>query len=47
MAKDFQLIHITVDEERLNKANNRLRNRFVGCMHAHNEQAVRDVGDAQ
>jgi hypothetical protein len=37
MAKDFQLIHITVDEERLKEANNRLRNQFVGCMHAHNE----------
>jgi len=37
MAKDFQLIHLTVDEERLKGANNRLRSQFVGCMHAHNE----------
>ena len=37
MAKDFQLIHLTVDEGRLKGASNRLRNQFVGCMHAHNE----------
>jgi hypothetical protein len=37
MAKDFQLIHLTVDEERLKSASNRVRNQFVGCMHAHNE----------
>ena len=37
MAKDFQLIHLTVDEGRLKRASNRLRNQFVGCMHAHNE----------
>jgi hypothetical protein len=37
MAKDFQLIHLTVDEGRLKGANNRVRNQFVGCMHAHNE----------
>jgi hypothetical protein len=35
MAKNFQLIHLTVDDGRFNKANNRLRNQFVGCMHAH------------
>jgi hypothetical protein len=29
-----------VDEERLNKASNRLRNQFVGCMHAHNELTI-------
>src|SRR5258707_14072794 len=40
MAKDFQLIHLTVDEKRLNKASNRLRNQFVGCMHAHNELTI-------
>jgi hypothetical protein len=40
MAKDFQLIHVTIDEERLSKANNRLRNQFVGCMHAHNELTI-------
>jgi hypothetical protein len=40
MAKDFQLIHITVDEERFNKARNRLRNQLVGCMHAHNELTI-------
>jgi hypothetical protein len=40
LAKDFQLIHITVDEERFNKANNRLRNQFAGCMHAHNELTI-------
>jgi hypothetical protein len=34
------LIHITVDEGSLNKANNRLRNQFVGCMHAHNELTI-------
>ena len=37
MAKDFPIIHLTVDEERLKGANNRLRSQFVGCMHAHNE----------
>jgi hypothetical protein len=40
MAKDFQLIHITVDEARLRGASNRLRNQFVGCMHAHNELTI-------
>lgn len=40
MAKDFQLIHLTVDEERLKGANNRLRNQFVGCMRAHNELTI-------
>jgi len=40
MAKDFQLIRLTVDEERLNNASNRLRNQFVGCMHAHNELTI-------
>ncbi len=40
MAKDFQLIHLTVDESRLKAASNRLRNQFVGCMHAHNELAI-------
>jgi hypothetical protein len=40
MARDFQLIHLTVDEVRLNKASNRLRNQFVGCMHAHNELTI-------
>jgi hypothetical protein len=40
MAKDFQLIHVTIDQERLNKVNNRLRNQFVGCMHAHNELTI-------
>jgi hypothetical protein len=40
MAKDFQLIHLTVDEERLKSASNRLRNQFVGCMHAHNELTI-------
>ncbi len=40
MSKDFQLIHLTVDEARLKSASNRLRNQFVGCMHAHNELAI-------
>ena len=40
MAKDFQLIHLTIDEERLKDASNRLRNQFVGCMHAHNELTI-------
>src|SRR6516165_2074201 len=40
MANDFQLIHITVDEARLKGASNRLRNQFVGCMHAHNELTI-------
>src|SRR5260370_37004702 len=56
MAKEFQLIHLTVDEARFNKANNRLRNQFVGCMHAHNELtflnrllmfAMNDTGDGE
>ena len=56
MAKDFQLIHLTVDEERLRGASNRLRNQFVGCMHAHNELtmlnrllmfALNDTGDGE
>jgi hypothetical protein len=37
MAKDSQLIHVTVDEARLKGASNRVRNQFVGCMHAHNK----------
>jgi hypothetical protein len=37
MARDFQLIRLTVDEGRLKGASNRLRNQFVACMHAHNE----------
>ena len=40
MAKDFQLIHVTVDKARLKGASNRLRNQFVGCMHAHNELTI-------
>jgi len=40
MPKDFQLIHLTVDEERLKSASNRMRNQFIGCMHAHNELAI-------
>jgi hypothetical protein len=40
MAKDFQLIHLTIDQGRLKSADNRVRNQFVGCMHAHNELAV-------
>lgn len=40
MAKDFQLIHLTVDEARLKSASNRVRNQFVGCMHAHNELTI-------
>jgi hypothetical protein len=40
VAKDFQLIHITLDQERLRAMSNRRRNQFVGCMHAHNELAV-------
>jgi hypothetical protein len=40
MAKNFQLIHLTVDEERLKSASNRVRNQFVGCMHAHNELTI-------
>jgi hypothetical protein len=40
MAKDFQIIHLTIDEGLLKKAGNRLRNQLVGCMHAHNELAI-------
>jgi hypothetical protein len=40
MAKDFQLIRLTVDEGRLKGASNRLRNQFVGCMHARNELTI-------
>jgi len=40
MAKDFQLIHLTVDEGRLKGASNRVRNQFVSCMHAHNELTI-------
>jgi hypothetical protein len=40
MAKNFQLIHLTVDEARLKAASNRVRNQFVGCMHAHNELTI-------
>ena len=56
MAKDFQLIHLTVDEGRLKGASNRVRNQFVGCMHAHNELtilnrllmfAMNDTGDGE
>jgi len=56
MAKDFQLIHLRINEERLKVASNRLRNQFVGCMHAHNELtilnrllmfAMNDTGDVE
>ena len=56
MAKDFQLIHLKIDEERLKSASNRVRNQFVGCMHAHNELtilnrllmfAMNDTGDGE
>lgn len=56
MAKDFQLIHLTIDEGRLKRASNRVRNQFVGCMHAHNELsilnrllmfAMNDTGDGE
>jgi hypothetical protein len=40
VAKEFQLIHITLDHERLRALSNRRRNQFAGCMHAHNELAV-------
>ncbi|MEG3805355.1 hypothetical protein DBT46_005870, partial [Aerococcus mictus] len=40
MPKDFQLIHITIDEARLKEASVRVRNQFVGCMHAHNELTI-------
>ena len=40
MSKDFQVIQLAIDEEALKKANNRLRNQLVGCMHAHNELTV-------
>jgi hypothetical protein len=45
MAKDFQLAHLTIDEGRLNGASNRLRNQFVGCMHAHNELTLLPLAD--
>src|SRR5258705_8814498 len=56
MAKDFQLIHLKIDEEHLKSASNRVRNQFVGCMHAHNELtilnrllmfAMNDTGDGE
>jgi hypothetical protein len=56
MAKDFQLIHLTVDEGRLKGASNRVRNQFVGSMHAHNELTMlnrllmftmNDIGDGE
>ena len=56
MAKDFQLIHLTIDEEHLKRASNRVRNQLVGCMHAHNELtvlnrllmfAMNDTGDGE
>jgi hypothetical protein len=40
MTRDFQVIHLTIDEECLNKASNRLRNQIVGCMHAYNELTI-------
>jgi len=40
MAKDFQIIHLTIDQELIKKASNRLRNQVVGCMHAHNELTI-------
>jgi hypothetical protein len=40
MSKDFQVIELSIDEEALKKASNRLRNQLVGCMHAHNELTV-------
>jgi hypothetical protein len=35
-----RIIHIAVDEARLKGASNRVRNQFVGCMHAHNEVTI-------
>src|SRR5438874_1272706 len=56
MPKDFQLIHLTVDEGRLKSASSRVRNQFIGRMHAHNELtilnrllmfAMNDTGDGE
>jgi len=40
MSKDFQVIELSIDEDALKNASNRLRNQLVGCMHAHNELTV-------
>ena len=40
MSKDFQIIQLSIDEDALKKASNRLRNQLVGCMHAHNELTI-------
>jgi hypothetical protein len=40
VSKDFQVIELSINEEGLKRASNRLRNQLVGCMHAHNELTV-------
>ena len=56
MSRDFQIIQIDIETDAFKKLPNRLRNQFVGCMHAHNELAVlnrllmfslNDVGDSE
>src|SRR5258708_11003293 len=56
MSRDFQIIQLDIEPDAFKKLPNRLRNQFVGCMHAHNELAVlnrllmfslNDVGDGE
>jgi hypothetical protein len=40
MSKDFRVVQLDVDEACIQALDNRRRNQFIGCMHAHNELVV-------
>lgn len=40
MSRNFQIIQVDIEPEAFKRLPNRVRNQFVGCMHAHNELAV-------
>lgn len=40
MSKNFDIIQLAIDEQKLKSAEPRLRNQVVGCMHARNELSV-------
>jgi hypothetical protein len=40
MAKSFEIIELAIDEEKIQRFDNRRRNQLIGCMHAHNELTV-------
>jgi hypothetical protein len=56
MSGDLEIIQLDIEPKAFKQLPNRLRNQFVGCMHAHNELAVlnrllmfslNDVGDGE